>query len=283
MLKKLSIFTALGLIAAGCSIKEDRSMCSQTFPVEVRVGCETKALQDITEYSGVKAIILAFYDSENAEVYKSTQYSTDAGYGNFRLALPLGNYTMVVLGYGHIEGDVLTLTSPTNAAFTSDHNRETFAAVKDVSVSGSSSNVFTAELERIISKLIVESSDKRTAGATNIRMTLSAGGKSFNPSTGLVLYNSGFSNTVNISTAVGAISTSVTYIFLNAEEQSIDVTVEALDADGNSLATRTIPSVPFNRNRTTRLVGPVYTPSSSASSFLLDTDWEDEYRHEYDF
>ena len=45
----------------------------------------------------------------------------------------MGGYTMVLLGYGYFDGDMLELTSPTSAAYTSDHMRETFAATEDIS------------------------------------------------------------------------------------------------------------------------------------------------------
>ena len=61
--------------------------------------------------------------------------------------------------------------------------------------------------------------------------------------------------------------------FLNTDEQDIDVTIETLDADGNSLFSKTIQNVPFKRNRKTILTGAMYTNTGMAGSFQVNTDW----------
>jgi len=276
MLKKLLFAAVAALVAASCS-----KTSSQMAPVSVHVEdfritvdhiSDTKSVGDLTDYEDVKAITLAFYDG-TTELYKATQYYGDAGFGTFNCSLPVGSAKMVVLGYGFFTDDVLTLTSPTVAAFTSDHVRETFSCVKDVTVSGTSTNNFSATLERIVSKLIVISSDTKIEGAAKIRMSFSSSSKAFNPTTGLASGTSGFSNTVNVSSAVGAVSSSVSFLFLNSDEQDLDVTISVLNSSGDPIVSKTVTGVPFKRNRCTQLTGPVYTPLASASSFQLDPAW----------
>ena len=100
-------------------------------------GAATRS-EDPANYNGVKAMILAFYTSNGTEIYKSTQLkgSTD-NFGQFSCDLPIGTYTLVVLGYTHNDGDVLDLTSPTAAAYTTERTRETFCATQSVTVTGS--------------------------------------------------------------------------------------------------------------------------------------------------
>ena len=131
----------------------------------------------------------------------------------------------------------------------------------------------SATLDRIIAKLQVVSTDGRMADTTNVRMTLSAGGKAFNPTTGLATSNTGFSNTVNISAAAGTTSSSITYLFLASDEQTLDVTVDVLDAEGQVLSHRVATGVPFQRNRTTKLSGALYSAETQANSFQLETAW----------
>ena len=283
MFKKLSILAALGLVAASCNVKEERVLCAapvsvhvNDFLVTVDTFSDTKAAQSATEYDGVKAIVLAFYEGET-EVYKRSQVKGTEGetFGQFNLSLPLGSYTMVVLGYGKSEDDDLVLTSPTEAAYTGAHVRETFAATQSVNINSTAAVDISATLDRIIAKLRVVSTDGRSTAATNVRMTLSAGGKAFNPTTGLATSNIGFSNTVNISTAAGAISSSITYLFLASDEQTMDVTVDVLDAEGNVLYTHPLVDIPFQRNRTTNLTGKLYANPAISGSFQLETDWLD--------
>lgn len=283
MFKKLSILAALGLVAASCNVKEERVLCSapvsvhvDDFLVTVDTFSDTKAEQSATEYSGVKGLTLAFYDGDT-EVYKHSQVkgALEEGetFGEFNLSLSMGTYTMVVLGYGMGEDDNLVLTSPTVAAYTGPRARETFAATGPVEIASTEGVELSATLDRIIAKLLVLSTDGRAADATNVRMTLSAGGKAFNPTTGLATSNTGFSNTVNISTAAGAISSSITYLFLASDEQTLDVTVDVLDAEGQVLSSKVATGVPFQRNRTTKLTGTLYSAEAQAGSFQLETDW----------
>ena len=108
-------------------------------------------------------------------------------------------------------------------------------------------------------------------------MTFSAGGKDFNPTTGLAIINIGFANMVGNSAVVGATSTSSSVLFLATDEQNIDVTIETLDADGNTLFSKTIENVPFKRNRKTKLTGAMYTNEALSATFKVETAWLSDY------
>lgn len=57
----------------------------------------------------------------------------------------------------------------------------------------------------------------------------------------------------------------------------MDVTIETLDEDGAVLFSKTVDSVPFKRNRVTRLSGAMYTNSSVSGGFQIETAWEEQY------
>ena len=284
MFKKIYFLVALGLVAASCNVKEERGLCSapvsvhvNDFLVTVDTFSDTKAEQSATDYEGVKGLTLAFYDG-STEVYKRSQVKAALKegdtFGEFNLSLPMGSYTMVVIGHGLNDGEpAITLTSPTSATFGANPARETFVATETVTINSTAAVNISATLDRIVSKLQVASSDVRKNPAHSVRMTFAAGGKSFNPTTGLATDNSGFSNTVNISTAVGAASLSNSYLFLASDEDTIDVTIETLDEDGNMLFSKTVANVPFKRNRITKLTGAMYTNDAISGSFQLETDW----------
>ena len=241
----------------------------------------SRAAQDVADYDGVSSITLAFYASNGTEAYKSTQSKNDADFGEFECSLPMGTYTMVAVAYTTKEGSPFTLTNATTAAYTGLHAYETFAATQTVTISNTSAVDISATLDRIVSMLTVKSSDGKTADVSNVRMTFSAGGKDFNPTTGFVITNTGFANTVGNSAAVGGTSTSSTVLFLNTDEQDIDVTIETLDADGNTLFSKTIEDVPFKRNRVTKLTGAMYTNSGVDGAFQIETAWLDDYNAEF--
>ena len=273
MLKKLSFFALAAIVAASCSKSETLvpvNIQVNDFLITIDTFSDTKALP--SSYDGITKLTLAFF-SGDTEVYSETQAKGSDGYGTFSLALPMGSYTMVALGYYTSESSPFTLTSPTEASFTGAHAMETFAYTQAVNITNTSAVNLNATLDRICAQLQVVSTDGKAANATNIRMTFGAGSKSFNPSTGLALDDEGFSNTVSISAEVGATSTSKSFLFLSENEQTMDVTIETLDEQGHVLYTNTVTNVPFQRNRMTRLSGAVYTNPSVGSSFQLNTDW----------
>ena len=194
-------FAAFMLLAASCS--NDESLDSSVnpsseqalAPVTVHVsgfsvsqeefsGSITRAAQDVADYSGVTSIVLAFYASNGTEAYKSTQAKGDANFGEFTLSLPMGSYTMVAVAYYHSDASPLSLTSPIAAAFTGTRAYETFATTQAVNITNTNAVNISATLDRVVTQLKVVSTDGKTADVSNVRMTFSAGGKDFNPTTG---------------------------------------------------------------------------------------------------
>ena len=282
----------LALLLAACSTDVNNEVNNDTLvPVTVRVNGFSIAQDDFSstrtavgDYTGLKVLTLAFYDGDT-EVYKTTQTkgSMPAGitFGNFSLDLPLGSYTMVVLGYVLYDDDALTLTSPSQAEYTGGCPRETFSATQQVSVISTTPVNLSANLERIITCLQVISTDGKVANVKKVRMTFSAGGRQFSPLTGLATANTGSVSTVNNSASVGATSTSTGFVFLTADEQTMNVTIETLDASGNTLYSTVVENVPFQRNRRTKLTGTLYPTASATSSFSITTTWNDD--HEMSF
>lgn len=278
----ISIFVAC-LFFVGCSKKDNTN---GTAKVNVHVNDFTITQEDMpskdspASYNGVKGITLAFYASDGTEQYKETQLKSDPSnyttFGDFSFGLPMGSYTMVVLGYGKDSDDDLVLTSPTQAEYTGAHARETFVVTQAVDITSTNAVNLSATLSRVVAKLIVRSTDNRTENASNVRMTFAAGGKAFNPTTGLATTNAGFSNTVGISSAVGASSNSISYLFLSTDQQTMNVSLDVLNSEGNSISHKEVSNVPFQRNHVTKLTGSLYTAGSVTGGFEISTAWESD-------
>ena len=284
-LKSFAIpIATLALLFAGCSKDKEVGTAKvhvsvSDFVITQQDLPQTKTPQDAADYDDAKAIVLAFYNANGDEVYKTTQYKADPStyttFGEFECDLTIGSYTMVAVAYAHSDGDEFFLTSPTAAGFTSERPRETFAGTQNVSVTSTDPLDVTTTLNRISSSLRIISTDGRPAAATKIRTTYEKGGKSFNPSTGLALSDDGFAQVNNPSTAAGATIKVTSFPFLYSDEETMTVTIQALDANNNVLITKTVNNVPFKRNRQTTLTGAVFTPGSSSATFQLETDWLD--------
>lgn len=287
-----TILASLILIVA-CSSESDNQVtnpATELVPVSVHIdgfsvsmsdfpGGVTRAATPAADVTEVTYLTLAFYNGAT-EAYKVTQTKGSMGegetFGEFNLSLPMGNYTMVAIARGHKDGSEFALTSPTLAAYTAGNVRPTFTATQAVNIHDNAVVNINATLNRIIARLSIDSTDGRSAGAQNVRITLSGGAKAFNPTTGLATTNTGLSNTLEISKPVGQTTSSSTYLFLASDEQNVDVTVETLDADENVLFHKVIEDVPLKRNRITTLSGAMYG-ASLANAFSINTSWlEDE-------
>lgn len=277
----IPILAALGLVAAGCSVKEKRNLCLATVTVRINdleVSQEnfpgTKTVQDVSDFTRIKTITLAFYGADGYEQYKATQMREDTStyttFGEFTCSIPIGSYTMVAVGYCSTSS--INHSSATSASY-SDHAHDTFTAVKEVSVSSTAALELTETLSRITTKLAIRSTDGRSSGITRIRASLSAGSQGFNPSTGFATSDNGFSNIMTPDSAVGEPVDIGSYLFLSADEQEIDVTIEALDANDNVLFSKSVGDVPFKRNRITLLSGPIFSSGASSAGFQVEKDW----------
>lgn len=283
---KIRLFLAgLTLLLAACST--DNSIHTDTLiPVTVRVTDfsvsqdefpGTRTTTAPASYEGIDAITLAFYTEDGTEQYKTTQLKSNLPsgktFGEIELSLPIGSYTMVVIGRGHFSGDVFTLESPASAFYDCEHVRETFTCTQDVKIGNCDPVELSATLNRIVAQVAVVSTDTKTANVARIRTTFSAGGKRFSPTTGLALDNTGFSNTVYGEGNTGETTSALNFLFLASDEQIMDVTIETLDADGAVLFSKTVNDVPLRRNRVTTLTGAMYSPAAATATFMLSTDW----------
>ena len=286
-MKKLILYVSLAVLtltALSCSNNADvtENISDGYAPVTVSVNDFDLSLESfasrratpVADYSNVKAITLAFYDSDDTEVYKVTQIRSDnttyTTFGQFSCSLYKGSYTMVVLGYG--SDNPITLTSKNNATFTNENVRETFLYTQAVNVTSTQPLTLNATLNRVVAKLGVISTDKRPAEAAKVRLVFSAGGEGLNPMTGFSTSNTGFSILVEPSTAVGKTIGVGGHLFLNSDEQTMNVTIEVLDANNDIISTRVVNNVQLQRNRYTQMTGALFS-SSSSSSFSVETSW----------
>jgi hypothetical protein len=289
MKTKLILLAGLALLTSSCdNVKYPSDDTSRvTAPVTIHVNdfsitqsefpdTGTRAVTDVKDYKPVEAVTLALYNG-NTEVYKTTQFKSDKStyttFGEFSCQLPIGKYKMVALGYGYFAGDEFTLTSPTEAVFTSERPREMFCLTKDVTVTKTSPLDLTVTLDRINSWLYIESTDGRSAIATKIRTTFAKGDKSFNPTTGFALSDKGFTQINNPSAKIGDPIKVGIYPFLYTDEETMDVTIEALDDTNTVLFTKTITNVAFKRGYKTTIKGPIFTAGASSVGFNLNPDW----------
>ena len=283
-LNSIIALAAVGLSAVAC-MKEDKPQ--NLVPVTVRVNdfsitqeeisttpASTKTTETPESYTGIKAFTLAFFDAAGVEAFNETQIRSDSDsyetFGNFNLSLPMGSYTMVVLGYGG--EDPVTFNGMTEVSFGEAIPRETFAYTSNVTINNTDLMEIEATLQRIVARLAVRSTDITPPELHSVRVSVSKGGESFNPITGLATSDTGVSVLFYRYTSVGSTTRTLINFFLTSDEENMDVTVETMDENENVLLSKTITNVPFKRNRNTILSGKMFSDSASLG-FLLSTDF----------
>jgi uncharacterized protein YcfL len=292
MVKVFYYVAAMLLLAAtSCSSDSENSVVTPqtSVPVTVRVdgftqsledfsGSSHRAAQSVESYSNVKAITLAFYDANGVEQCKMEQlrddHTTYTSFGEFSCSLPIGSYTLVAIARGLLPNDVFTLNSAVEAVY-GGSTRETFAGTKAVVINSTSAQNQNISLNRVCAKLVIETSDVRPAGIAKVRTTYGKGSKTFSPTTGFATDNNGFVIVNTPSAAVGSTITIGSYAFLTDNTQTMDITLETLDADDNVVFSQVVHDVPFKRNRVTKLRGALFS-ASVAPAIQLETSWEDE-------
>ena len=303
MNKNKVIMAAIVLLAAtSCSHENELTVDNQgdeqqtsLAPVTVRVsdfsvstedfsGGNTRAVESPANYDNVKALTLAFYTSDGTkQAYCSTQLKADNStyttFGNFSLTLPVGSYKMIVLGYNSTVPVVFN--SMSNVSFAEGKSREMFCNTQDVVISSQTPVDLTATLNRIVTKLNVQSSDNLIAEVKKIRISLSKGGDAFNPLTGFATSDAGYVSVVTVTSTVGEPTLCSVNFFLSQESETMNVTIETLDESDNVLFSKVVENVPFKRNRITKLTGAMYEFGAAVGAFSLETDWSDPYEESF--
>lgn len=291
MVKVFYYVAAMLLLAAtSCSSDSENSVVTPqtSVPVTVRVdgftqsledfsGSSHRAAQSVESYSNVKAITLAFYDANGVEQCKMEQlrddHTTYTSFGEFSCSLPIGSYTLVAIARGLLPNDVFTLNSAVEAVY-GGLTRETFAGTKAVVINSTSAQNQNISLNRVCAKLTIETNDVRPAGIAKIRTTYGHGSKTFSPTTGFATDNNGFV-IINTPSIVGEPIAISSYAFLTENTQTMDITIETLDANDQVVFSTVVHDVPFKRNRVTKLQGSLFS-SSVASAIQVETAWENE-------
>ena len=288
------ILAGLLLLLVSCGKEVDNQM-ERSIPVRVHVSdfsfsnedfpaAATRAESSPVSYESIRAIDVAIF-SGNTRVYAATQLKGDAStyttFGEFECRLPIGTYTMVAVARNRSDGDEFTITSPTQAAYTTERARETFCNTQTIQVDGTTPVDVSPVMNRVMAMFWLTSTDAVPADVSRIRTTYTAGSKSFNPTTGLATDDDGFVVTNSAKPDKNGVLDIFSIVFLAADQETMDLTIDVLDANNTVLLTKHLKDVHFRRNQITKATGAVFTPGPTTLTFTLNTTWlPDEH---YDF
>ena len=280
------VLAGLLLLLVSCGKEVDNQM-ERSIPVRVHVSdfsfsnedfpaAATRAESSPVSYESIRAIDVAIF-SGNTRVYAATQLKGDAStyttFGEFECRLPIGTYTMVAVARNRSDGDEFTITSPTQAAYTTERARETFCNTQTIQVDGTTPVDVSPVMNRVMAMFWLTSTDAVPADVSRIRTTYTAGSKSFNPTTGLATDDDGFVVTNSAKPDKNGVLDIFSIVFLAADQETMDLTIDVLDANNVVLLTKHLKDVHFRRNQITKATGAVFTPGPTTLTFTLNTTW----------
>lgn len=258
--------------------EEQRSLCEVTITIgglDVTTATMTRAT---AAEAKVTHISLTAFDASGSEAFTLTQTSASADFGTITTKIPVGEYTFVAVAHKSPEGaPAATIASPAQASVTGYTDLLTYSCAQAVSVSGNASQSVTLNMgSRKNAVLTLNISDPTPADVEALQMIVSPAATAlpdavtFDPATGFATSTWRYERTI---TKDNGTFTSTTYglpILLADTEQQLDVTFNALDAQGNVLYTRTKTGLLFRQAAYTKVSGTFFS-SAAEGSFDFDT------------
>lgn len=228
-----------------------------------------KTMTDLTTYC-TRLNYVIYKDGK--KVTSRSQLKEDAGFGETTVKLDAGIYKLLVLAHSSKGGNP-TLSDPENIQFTNTLGySDTFSYYGDLEVTN---EVMTHEitLTRVSSLLLFTVTDDLPANVTHMYFYYTGGSGVLNAVTGYGgNVNSKQEKNVNVSGMTSPLAINV-YTFLQADEGSLNLKINALDANSNVVASRQFSNIPVKRNVVTEFKGSFFKEESF--TFVADTEWSD--------
>lgn len=220
------------------------------------------------------------------------QTSTSADFAEPELALDYGEHTLKVIATRSTSSTLLDATSapwtftdniltPVSSAtepvvWTSDKTSDSFGAVKDITVAVGQNEVAVIALERLVAKMVVNSTDVFPDDCSTIDAAFSEY-RTFNWQTMDVIDPVENQRSSDVSSLAGTTGTTLAYFVLCPKDgYSADITF-TMNRKNNPTpyATITVSNVRFERNKITTITGSFYNHSASLSLSIKD-EWQQE-------
>lgn len=219
------------------------------------------------------------------------QTSTAADFAEPDLTLDYGEHTLKVIATRSTAPTLLDATSapwtftdnlptPVSATepvvWTSDKTSDSFGAVKDITVAVGQNEVAVIAMERLVAKMVVNSTDVFPDDCSTIDAAFSEY-RTFNWQTMDVIDPVENQRSSDVSSLAGTTGTTLAYFVLCPKDgYSADITF-TMNRKNNPTpyATITVPNVRFERNKITTITGSFYNHSASLSLSIKD-EWQQE-------
>lgn len=175
-----------------------------------------------------------------------------------------------------VEPNILTpVTATQPVMLASTKTSDTFGAEKDVSVGIGKATTVSIALDRLVAKLVVNSTDAFPDDATTIALDLQEH-RTLSWATMDVIEAVENQRVVDVTSLRGTTGTVLSYFVLAPKDgYTTDVTLTMNRTEGTPYSTITVPSVPLERNKVTTITGSIYGHEQGFQVSVKDT-WDGE-------
>ena len=158
-----------------------------------------------------------------------------------------------------VEPNILTpVTATQPVMLTSTKTSDTFGAEKEVSVGIGTSATVSITLDRLVAKLVVNSTDVFPDDCTNITLNFQEY-RTLSWTTMDVTEAMNNQRVVDVANLRGTTGTVLSYFVLAPKAgYQTDITLTTNRTEGNPYSTITVPDVTLERNKVTTITGPIY-------------------------
>lgn len=227
----------------------------------------------------VKRIDAAIFDGDGGKVCEIHQTMDDEDFGTIRRTLHAGKYRIVAMARAGAASQPVTIASPTYVEMPESRLFDMFCAVRDIEIASGDASSVVMKLSRNVSMFGLSITDAVPDNITGIEFVFRRDGEyrllpTFNPTTGLA-------DAVYQTRRLAVLSSHAPqelkyYAFLAADEETVDITVNARTEDGKILFTHTFEGVPMRVNRRTIATGALFS-SETSTTFEYTDAWLDDY------
>ena len=242
----------------------------------------TRGTVSIGDYFSRLAVQL--FDQYGNKVFSQskTQTRDDNDFGTLNVGLTAGTYTVVAVG--HSSPVTPTIKSTELVQFTAKDgvkNSDTFCHYGQVTIN-EDGGYHELKMNRVTAMITFEFTDAAMPeGFAGLKVEYTGGSANFAPRTGQGCTKSNQSEMRQRAQQYQVF----TFPYLSAEG-TLKMTLNALDASGNVLTTRTLTDVPVTRNRITRCTGQLFGDGDfdikqTSFGISINDDWDGEIEYHF--
>lgn len=240
---------------------------------------DTGGKKNLSECKQITELEIALFPEDKNTMYLVTQFSTDKNFGQVKLYVPRGKYTMVAIAAATdnpSKDNKVSIKSKTEVVFPKNEVTDMFYTYQDIVVKDrEESQNYDCILKRGVTVLELNSRQEPCpAYMKSFKYTITGNcGNVFNPSTGHCLKKTTLTRIYDISgdQLTGKRFFFSIYFFLGANNVSdITLTTQSIDTEDKVVKNLSFENVHMEKGKRTTYKGPFLTTHSSAS-FIIDS------------